>query len=206
MKNGTAAPEDLAHGAVGPDDLAHGVVGAEDLRVRVFFALVPDLATRALLAGAALPFCNLGRAVALCNYHMTLAFIGAVPASQLPLLCAIGGAQRWGRFALRFDAYEHWPKPEVLVAAARTVPEALQHFWRQLHEDLAVHRLALAPKRLRPHVTLVRRISQDLKLPVMPSFDWPVREFSLMRSETSGGESAYTVIDTWPLLDTRESG
>jgi 2'-5' RNA ligase len=144
--------------------------------------------------------------VAHSNYHVTLAFVGDVPGAQVPILRAIGGAQRIRRFALRFDAYEYWPKPEVIVAAAREVPEEMQRIWQQLHHELAAHRWALAAKRLRPHVTLARKLSQAPVLQAMPAFDWPVREFCLMRSDTSGAESAYTVIDTWPLLDMSSRG
>jgi 2'-5' RNA ligase len=175
--------------------------------VRVFFAVVPDRGVRARIAAAAaaLPFCATARAVANSDYHLTLAFIGEVAATQMPTLRAIGGALRLGRFALRFDAYEYWPKPEVVVAAARTVPVALQRCWQQLHQDLASHGWALAPKRLRPHVTLARKFLQAPVLPAMSAFDWPVQEFCLMRSEPSAVQSAYTVIDTWPLLDKLES-
>jgi 2'-5' RNA ligase len=38
----------------------------------------------------------------------------------------------------------------------------------------------------------------------MSAFDWRVRDFCLMRSDTSGIRSAYTVVDTWPLLDSAE--
>jgi 2'-5' RNA ligase len=170
--------------------------------------VVPDAATRERIAAAAaaLPLGATARAVTQYNYHVTLAFIGELPAAQMPMLRGIGGAQRVSRFALRFDAYEYWPKPDVVVAVARTVPVALQRCWQQLHEDLARIGWALAPKRLRPHVTLARKLSPEPMLPAMPAFDWPVREFCLMRSESSGVQSAYTVIDTWPLLDKPESG
>jgi 2'-5' RNA ligase len=192
--------------------MTDGVGEAEGISMRLFFAVLPDCATRDRIAAAAaaafesLPVGATARAVMHSNYHVTLAFVGEVPGSQVPILRAIGGAQRIRRFALRFDAYEYWPKPEVVVAAARVVPEEMQRCWQQLHQGLAVHRWALAAKRLRPHVTLARKLSQAPVLQAMPAFDWPVREFCLMRSDTGGAQSAYTVIDTWPLLDKSESG
>jgi 2'-5' RNA ligase len=196
--------------------MTDGVGAAKGSRMRLFFAVLPDLITRDRIAVAAaaaaaaafesLPAGATARAVAHANYHVTVAFVGEVAGSQVPILRAIGGAQRIRRFALRFDAYEYWPKPEVMVAAARVVPEELKRLWQQLHQELAVHQWALAAKRLRPHVTLARKLSQAPLLPAMPAFDWPVREFCLMRSDTSGPESAYTVIDTWPLLDKTDEG
>jgi 2'-5' RNA ligase len=171
--------------------------------VRLFFAVLPDAATRERIAAAAdaLPWVPPARLVPRENFHLTLAFVGAIPASRLPTLIEIGRAQRIERFSLRFDAYEYWPKPEVVVAAARTLPAALEGLWQQLHRELAKHQWALDPKRLRPHVTLARKVSQAPVFKAMASFDWPVTEFSLMRSDTSGAQSAYTVVDTWSLLD-----
>jgi 2'-5' RNA ligase len=174
-----------------------------DRQVRLFFAVVPDPTIRECIARAAQAL-HLGqeaRLVPRTNYHLTLAFVGAVAARQVPLLQRIGGAQRSAAFSLRFDAYEYWPKPEVVVAAARAFPAALEHLWQQLHGDLARHQWALDPKRLRPHVTLARKVSQAPVLQAMSSFEWLVRDFCLMRSDTSGTQSAYTVVDTWSLLD-----
>jgi 2'-5' RNA ligase len=171
--------------------------------VRLFFAVLPDAATRERIAAAAdaLPLVPPARFVPCENFHLTLAFVGEIPASRLPVLVEIGRAQRIVRFSLRFDAYEYWPKPEVVVAAARTPPAALERLWQQLHRELAKHEWALEPKRLRPHVTLARKVSQAPVFKAMPSFDWSIAQFCLMRSNTSGAASAYTVVDTWSLLD-----
>jgi 2'-5' RNA ligase len=174
-----------------------------DSDVRMFFAAIPAAETRELLLAAAqsVRLEPESRLVPAMNYHLTLAFVGAIPAPRVVELQAIGRAQRAQRFSVRFDAYEYWPKPEVIVAAARTIPAALEQLWQQLHRDLAHHQWALDPKRLRPHVTLARKVSQAPVLQAMSSFDWFVHDLSLVRSDTSGNQSAYTVVDTWPLLD-----
>lgn len=170
--------------------------------LRMFFAAVPTPPTRECISAAAraAQLQPAARLVPAENYHMTLAFVGAIPASRVAELQAIGRAQRAHRFALRFDAYEYWPKPEILVAAARIIPAALDLLWQQIHRDLAAHQWALDPKRLRPHVTLARKVSQAPVLQAMSPFEWQVEAISLIRSDTGGSESAYTVVDTWPLL------
>jgi 2'-5' RNA ligase len=80
----------------------------------------------------------------------------------------------------------------------------MEQLWQQLHRDLAEHGWTLDAKRLRPHVTLAKKVPQAPVLQAMSSFEWLVRDFCLMRSDTSGVESAYTVVDTWPLLDNSE--
>ncbi len=186
----------------GESDGAPGAAAGTE-RQRLFFAFAPDEATRERIAAAAaaLQPAGAGRLVPRSNYHLTLAFIGAIESTHLATLRGIGSAVRCVPFSLRFDAYEYWPKPEVLVAAARVVPEPLQRCWRQLHVALAVHGWALEPKRLRPHVTLARKVAQDPVLQQLSPFHWRVSDFSLMRSDTGGAEAAYTVVATWPLLD-----
>ena len=169
---------------------------------RLFFAAVPDPATRGRIAAAAgaMSLAADARWVSNGNYHVTLAFVGETPSALVSVLREIGGAQRSDQFTLRFDAYEYWPKPEVVVAAARVLPPALEQLWHRLHAGLALHQWELEPKRLRPHVTLARQVSLAPVLPTMEAFEWRVSEFSLLRSQ-HGARSAYTVLDTWALLD-----
>jgi 2'-5' RNA ligase len=169
----------------------------------MFFALWPDAVTRARIAPAAAAL-TLGpgaRAVPPENYHLTVAFVGEIPIADIEVLRQIGRQQRAERCVIHFDAYEYWPKPAVVVAAARSIPPQLQDFWRVLHRDLAAAGMAQAPKRLRPHVTLARKAAQAIVPEAMSSFAWEARDFCLVHSVTGGVQSAYTVVDTWPLLD-----
>jgi 2'-5' RNA ligase len=175
--------------------------------LRLFYAAVPDAATRLQIEAAAdtLPLDAGAARVARHNLHLTLAFVGDISAVELPALRNIGAALTAPRFALHFDAYEYWPKPEVVVVAARTIPEPLERLWREVHAALAGHQWAQNPKRLRPHVTLARKVVQAPTLPALSAFDWRVREWCLMRADTSGGGAVYTVVDTWSLLDDGEN-
>lgn len=180
--------------------------GSTGGRLRVFFAAVPDPAARERIAAASqlLSLERGARRVPRENYHLTLAFVGEVAASQVPLMLKVGTAQRERAFSVTFDAYEYWPKPGVIVAAARLIPDGLHRLWRQLHRELAGHDWALESKPLRPHVTLARKVSQPAVLQAMSAFEWRVRDFCLMCSDTSGSQPAYTVVDTWSLLDSAE--
>jgi 2'-5' RNA ligase len=164
---------------------------------------MPDTAERARMSAAAADL-DLGpdvRPVAAVNYHLTVAFVGDVAAGQEVALRGIGRAQRARRSDACFDAYEYWPKPEVVVAAARVIPPALQELWQHLHADLAAGDFALNPKRLRPHVTLARKVSQTPALPAICAFHWSCRQLCLMRADGAGDERVYTVVEAWPLLD-----
>lgn len=171
--------------------------------IRLFFAFLPDDRLRAALSAAAarLALAAGARTVPPENYHLTIAFVGDVPAGRLEAVRGVGRAQRARRCAIAFDAYEYWPKPEVVVAAARAVPPPLADLWGDLHRDLSRLDLALKPKRLRPHVTLARKVSQEPVLQAMSAGRWSLDHLRLMRAESGGGERVYTVLDTWPLLD-----
>ncbi len=185
-------------------DSAPGPTGP---RLRLFFAAVPDAAARERMAALSqsMPLKPGARRVPRENYHMTLAFVGDVAVSQLPLLLQVGAAQRERAFSVAFDACEYWPKSGVVVAAVRLIPAELHRLWRRLHDALAGHARALESEPLRPHVTLARKVSQAPVLQAMSAFDWRVCDFCLMRSDTSGIQSAYTVVDTWSLLDSVEN-
>jgi 2'-5' RNA ligase len=127
---------------------------------------------------------------------VTLAFLGEVPDSQLALLERAGRSARARRFTLAFDSLEYWPQSQVVVAAARESPSELLRLATQLHAATG-----LPPQRLRAHVTLARKMAQAPVLQAIPTICWDAVSFSLIRSVTSGAESAYTVVHTWPLLD-----
>jgi 2'-5' RNA ligase len=175
--------------------------------MRLFFALWPDAGTRDRIAKAAatLDLAPGARRVPLENYHLTLAFVGEAAESQLEPLLEIGRSQRGSACTLRFDAYEYWPEPQVAVAVAPETPAATGELWHQLHEALAGRNATVkseGPKApLRAHVTLARKVTQAPVLQAMSPFCWSARSFSLVRSDTSGPQSVYTVVDTWPLLD-----
>ena len=174
--------------------------------MRLFFALWPDVDTQAQIANAAaaLRLAGDGQRVPRENYHVTLAFVGEVAASRLAVLQQIGRGQRAAGCTITFNAYDYWPRPQVAVAIARESPAALSLLWTQLHRDLALHQAALnvmcSRSPLRTHITLARKVAQAPVLQAMSPFHWNVRSFSLIRSDTSGARSVYTVVDTWQLL------
>jgi RNA 2',3'-cyclic 3'-phosphodiesterase len=170
--------------------------------VRVFYALWPGPDTRACIAEAAgaLSLGSAARPVPQENYHLTLAFVGEVSPARLAVLQQIGRDLRMAGCMIRFDAYEYWPEPQAVVAVARQAPVELTELSMQLHSFDGMRRLDRLHRPLRPHVTLARKVAQAPVLQAMSPFHWSARSFSLVRSDTSGAHSAYTVVDTWPLL------
>jgi 2'-5' RNA ligase len=171
--------------------------------MRLFFALWPDDATKAQLTrvAAQLALAFPSRLVPAAKYHLTLAFVGETASSRLPALLKIGAKQQAPRCTIAFDATEFWANSQVVVAAAQKIPVELLKVWEQLHRDLALR----AQHKLRAHVTLARKVAQAPVLQAMSPIEWRSSSFGLYRSDTSGAESAYTVVDSWPLLDERQN-
>jgi 2'-5' RNA ligase len=163
----------------------------------LFYALWPDVRVREHLAraAAALPLAGDARRIPSDNFHLTLAFIGEVAASQLPALQRIGGTQRAPECAISFDEYEYWSEPQVVAAVVRECPAALSELSSALHRALS-----RSGGPLRAHVTLARKVAQAPVLQALSPIQWNVRSFSLVSSDTRGAHSVYTVVDTWPLL------
>jgi len=166
--------------------------------LRLFFALWPDVdaATRLARVAASLELTSPGRLVDAKNYHVTLAFIGEVAESRLAVLRQVGASLHAPRCTVALDSLEFWPESRVVVTVAPEIPPGLLGLWTQLHEATG-----LPEVRLRAHVTLARKMVQAPVLQVMSTVFWQATRFSLVRSEMGGAESAYTVLDTWPLLD-----
>ena len=165
--------------------------------MRLFFALWPDTDTAARLAdvGEGLDVQVPGRRVHPKNHHVTLAFLGEVPDSQVAMFEWAGGSVQATRFTLAFDSLEYWAQSRVIVAATRESPPQLLRLAAQLHAASG-----LPPQGLRAHVTLARKMAQAPVLQAISPIRWDAVSFSLVRSDTGGAESAYTVVHTWPLL------
>jgi 2'-5' RNA ligase len=165
--------------------------------VRLFFALWPDadLARQLEAAANGLRLEGRGRLVPAGNYHLTLAFVGEVSDQKLAVLQQIGRSLRASAFTAACDILEYWPQPRAVVAAVREAPEALLDLSARLHEAIDLPQMPL-----HAHVTLARKVAQAPVLPAMSPISWRALHFSLIRSQTGGSASAYTVVDTWPLL------
>jgi 2'-5' RNA ligase len=130
------------------------------------------------------------------NYHVTLAFVGEVAAPKLAVLQQIGRSLQAPRFTFTCDSIEFWRESQVVVAAACAAPPELLFLWSKLNAAIG-----LPPETLRAHVTLARKVTQAPVQQAMSPVVWQATNFSLIRSDTGGAESAYTVVDTWSLLD-----
>lgn len=168
---------------------------------RLFFAVWPDEALRRATAAAVARAVAAagGRVVPDANLHVTLAFLGGVPAERVA--DAIAAARRVPavRGVQAFDRVAQWGRGGPLVLEASRLDPGLQDLQAALSEALAAAGFALDRRAFRPHITLSRR--PDRRVPPEPPdtergvLAWPFAGFVLVESETAAAGSRYTVVE-----------
>ncbi|WP_168208464.1 RNA 2',3'-cyclic phosphodiesterase [Janthinobacterium tructae] len=154
---------------------------------RLFYALWPDAATRtALLAWQAR---LQGKPVRAEKLHLTLAFLGQRPASELPALQDILAHTPAHPIPLLFDHASHFAQLALTWAALAQPSPALLDLRTACMHGLAQQ--GLAPRfehdRFTPHVTLARQAPPPASQDFAP-IAWQADELVLVESLKSSGE------------------
>jgi RNA 2',3'-cyclic 3'-phosphodiesterase len=165
---------------------------------RLFFALWPGEAVRSALTAA---FASAvaaagGRAVPAQNLHLTLAFLGAVPAEAQAPLVALGAGLELPQADVTLDRLDWWPRAEVLVAAASEPPAALIELQADVRRRLNDAGFHIDSQPFRPHVTLARKVASPPPA-VASAVVWPIAAAALVESVPAPGGSRYTPLATW---------
>jgi 2'-5' RNA ligase len=175
-------------------------------KLRLFFALWPVDRHRAAVAEsvAAAVARVAGRAVPPGNLHVTLAFLGSVPAEAFVQLVGVGGRGPWPEVGLDFTRIEYWARPKVLVAMPAEVPAAGQEIVERLWQGVAALGFTRELRPWRPHLTLVRGVRQpppeNLELtPVQTAADEPAWRLALVDSAAHPEGPRYNPLADWPL-------
>ncbi len=153
--------------------------------VRAFFALSPDAEVRESLAALGRDVARRcrGRAVSPENAHLTLAFIGDIDKSALPVLQSVGDGVPKSGFDVNFDSLGAWRASGVAWIAPSVLPPALQRLHAALAKSLADAGFALETRPFRPHVTLARRCLQPLPRARSAPIVWHADKLHLVGSE-----------------------
>jgi 2'-5' RNA ligase len=175
---------------------------------RLFFALWPTEAVRAPLAAAAEAHAALGRAIAARNLHVTIVFVGAVPAERLGDVQEIARSTQKltfdGKFLLHLDRMEFWRRSSLVALTATQAPPQLLRIVDGLRSGLLERGFQLQEHdRFRPHVTLVRDVARAPAAAAVTPVQWPVESFALVESKVGQRGSEYAVLDEWPLVETK---
>jgi 2'-5' RNA ligase len=168
--------------------------------LRLFFALWPDVATRAALDTLARGIVveTGGRAVAADNLHLTLAFLGERPAAMVPEFCASVSAIEVSPFRLSLADVGCWRKTGIAWLAASAPAPQLLGLREHVVRALTTLRIVIDERRFVPHVTLARRIESVVARQLTPPIEWPVGSFSLVASTLGPRGVHYEVLRSWP--------
>lgn len=168
--------------------------------LRLFFAVQVPSAVRADLARACRQLSSDWKAVAEHQMHLTLAFLGEVPADRLAEVTAAGDRAAAGGqpFPLTLGATDCFPnqhQPRVLFVKADAAP--LVPLAATLQKDLA----AWADSRpFKPHLTIARRKGGRATHHAMQfAQTWTVDAFDLMQSSLAASGATHTVVKTFRL-------
>lgn len=150
---------------------------------RLFTALWPDESARRALVRCRdrQDWPAAARQVAEVDWHVTLTFLGSIPATVIPVLASRLAVIDFPALELCFDRLECWGNG-LVVLVPRRIPEALS----QLHGRLKmVHRvlgLPLESRPYRPHITLARRAAGAALLQPLVPVRWSTSQFFLVES------------------------
>ena len=165
---------------------------------RLFFALWPDRQNRAALAGAFAAVAHAaGEAVPAENLHVTLEFLGAVPATRIGELADVGASVTLPATELRFDTLEWWRHAAALVARATAPPSALLEVQAQLRRELGARGFRVDARAFRPHVTLARRVRTEPALGPVAELRIAAHELALLESTPVAHGVRYVPLASW---------
>jgi RNA 2',3'-cyclic 3'-phosphodiesterase len=161
--------------------------------LRLFLAIWPDAAARTTLAEWQRQWQWPPRAalVKAEKLHLTLHFLGDVPAARFPDLVA-GLEVPFERFELQLGRADVWPGGIAVLRPERTPPE-LQRLHERLVEPLSKLELPVESRPFRAHVTLARRATGARPPAQGPDLSWRADEGYVLVRSVPGG-SAYEVL------------
>ena len=171
-----------------------------------FFALLPPPAVLEALANVAgsLPGRVGGRAEPAHRLHLTLLFLGPLPAGHEAALQAAGEAARTatGPFEVELDHLGRFPGSDAVWAGPSEPPRpGLRALHAALRRACAGVPTRRAPGRFSPHVTLLRDAARDAATPEEPvgPWRWTADGFVLLRTDPTPRGRVYTRLGAWRL-------
>ena len=169
--------------------------------MRLFFALWPPQATVAALAAwaAKAQLLTGGRVTRPESIHLTLAFLGDVAEERAEDAIRAARSVRGTRHALPIERAKVWTHNRVGWVGPERTPPPLVHLTDSLRENLLAGGFAIEDRPFAAHVTLLRKATAS-RLPPLPAVEWPVDEFTLVRSRLSQKGSSYEILARFGLL------
>jgi len=168
---------------------------------RLFFALWPEPDLQQLLAKTAatlLPKAG-GRPVPAANLHCTLVFLGNVDAAQRSCLEDAASRVEAKPFALQFDRFGYFRRPQAAWFGCAVTPPALRELVAGLNHAAGVCGFPSEQRPYAVHLTVMRKLRCDPgSLPLLP-ISWEVGRFALVESVSGDAGVHYQPLRFWQL-------
>ncbi|MGH8751881.1 MAG: RNA 2',3'-cyclic phosphodiesterase [Burkholderiales bacterium] len=178
-----------------------GKQGLENLKTaRVFFALWPDAAVREGFAQWSQQLhksCG-GRITRPGNIHLTLVFLGAVPAARLNELKSLAAGISAPVFHLDFNAPGYFQHKRIVWVGPVEIPPALSSLVERMETGLKQAGFRFDQRPYVPHATLLRNVRREPDASLLQVIKWTVEDFVLVRSQSGAAGVDYKVIGRWP--------
>ncbi|MDP3841798.1 MAG: RNA 2',3'-cyclic phosphodiesterase [Oxalobacteraceae bacterium] len=176
----------------------HQALKAKERKVRLFYALWPDDATRSALVRLQAPI--QGRITPAEDLHLTLVFLGAQATASLPALQSVLAKLPPAAITLQLDCLGYFPRNGVAWAGAQHVPDALAALNQSLLAALAQHNIAVDQSaRFKAHITLARNAPASAAAPDMTPIVWRADHVALVQS--TGSAPRYRLLASRRLED-----
>jgi 2'-5' RNA ligase len=137
-----------------------------------------------------------GRVIPARNFHITLAFLGSVPESQVAELQRCAHATEVQPFELVLQSINWWEQHELLCLEPIAGADTLSEWVGRLHSALRKSGFAVERRPFRPHLTLARDVRSEHAIKPIKALRWKVERMELIESQPAQRGSAYTVLRT----------
>jgi 2'-5' RNA ligase len=168
---------------------------------RLFFALWPDDGLRIELQRAVRTAVRRagGRPVPPGSYHLTLAFLGNVPAARVEEIGAASAGVGMPAVVLSLDRFGWFEGPQVFWLGCSEPPPSLAELARALWNAVEPLGLTREKQAFHPHVSLCRKVMRmpDVRPPSPVS--WRALDFALVESVTKASGAEYQVLARFPV-------
>ena len=172
-----------------------------DATARLFLAIWPPPAVAAALHDWAVSARRAtgGRMIDAGAVHLTLAFLGEVPVARIDAARVAAGRVHGAAHVLTIRQTVHWVRRGIVWCGPDTTPPALMALAGRLSEELTREGFVLQRRPFLAHLTLLRNARRARRLPPWPGLEWPVGEFTLVRSLLSSSAARYATLARFPL-------
>lgn len=144
------------------------------------------------------------RAVPSVNFHITLAFLGAVDEQRVPALMDTAGELDLPAGTLELDRLGAFPRAGVVWLGSSSPPGELLAFQAELAARLETLGFTRDSRPWSPHVTLYRKMRKRFARIPFEAIAWPLDGFCLMQSVPGDGSPIYRPLATWQGPSVRE--